>query len=111
MQTITKTLPPAATCSEHAWCAVSMGSSDHDLFHAGDVVQLTGEAGDGWHAWPVQDRGRALVINVEGDLPGETVTLTAEAEALALILSATATPEGRERLVQLLRSAGVEVAR
>ena len=96
------------TCQEHSWCDMNPGS-DHDLFHAGDVVQLTGEAGDGWHAWPVQDRGRALVINVEGDLPGETVTLTAEAEALALILSATATPEGRERLVQLLRSAGVEV--
>ncbi|MGB0190813.1 MAG: hypothetical protein ACPF9W_07590 [Nocardioides sp.] len=87
-------------------------SDGHDNFHSGHVQQLTGAAGDGWHAWAVQDAREEVLIHLEGDRPGgETLAAYADAEGLAMVLAATATAEGRQRLVDLLEAVGVRVPR
>ena len=59
--------------------------------------------GDGWHAWPVQDRGQGVLIAFESDRTGQPpVTVEASSETLAAVLAATATPESHARLVAVV---------
>lgn len=104
--------PSEPTPCPLTWCAMDDTSDGHDNFHSGHVQQLTGAAGDGWHAWAVQDAREEVLIHLEGDRPGgETLAAYADAEGLAMVLAATATAEGRQRLVDLLEAVGVRVPR
>lgn len=101
--------PPQTDCPDHTWCT-NADSGEHVAFHAGDVVQLAGTPGDGWHAWPLQDRGRGGLIALESDRAGEpAVTVEATPEALAAFLAATATPEGHARLAALVATIDPEL--
>lgn len=104
----TTALTTTATCTDHTWCT-NTEPGDHAQFHAGDLVQLAGTPGDGWHAWPVQDRGQGVLIALESDQPGQpAVTVEATPEALTAFLTATATPEGHARLAALVAAVDQE---
>lgn len=95
-------LTTTANCTDHTWCT-NTESGDHAQFHAGDLVQLAGTPGDGWHAWPMQDRGQDALIVLESDREGQpALTVEATPAALAAFLAATATPEGHAELTALV---------
>ena len=97
-------------CMDRGWCTMS-DIDEHDEFHAGVTVDLIGvhDSGDpAWWAWLVQDRGADRVsIAIEGTFDGRMhVDVQLKAWELLAILDATATPEARRALEQLLATIG-----
>jgi hypothetical protein len=98
----------SAPCAVRSWCIMADEPAEHDAFHSGDAVDLAGATPDlsaGWWGWLFENDGEPLMLTVEGH---RRPAVDVSAEAAAVLLAATATPDARQALVDLLASAGVE---
>jgi hypothetical protein len=96
-------------CPDRPWCTMGAPDGEHDRFHAGDAVELAGSDGSleaGWWSWLFENRGGPLTLTIEGH---QQPTFDIPAEAAAALLVATSTPESRQRLLDALVGAGVEM--
>lgn len=99
------------TCADRAWCTMS-DPAEHSEYHAGDAVDLAGSDGTGtagWWAWLTEERRSHCDPQVmfEGiPAPGDEVhVVTMSAGDVADVLAATATPEARAALEELVSAA------
>lgn len=112
---------PGASCERHTWCiTLDESSSEHIDMCWSSIADLAGTIGapdahdyrDGWGAWLTWRDDTGVVVQFdagEAATPSELVTRVGHGSMpalrpvhVAVVLAATATPQARQALIELL---------